>query len=82
MRVNSTRDTNYGAEGHPQVEPGAFWVDGMYKRYFDRTSLERLFNTDEGAAGWQVIHKEERTISRYAKPKVVWEVALTINNQN
>lgn len=68
-RFNSTRDSNFGAEGYPPIEPNAFLVDGMYKRYFDRPSLEELF-----ANNWNVTHMEEMTIHRYRAPKVLWEV--------
>ncbi len=69
-RLNSTRDVNYGATGHPQVEPGLFLVDGELKRFFDRPAVERLF-----AVGWAVRAIEERTIVRQAN-KVLWEVVL------
>jgi SAM-dependent methyltransferase len=69
-RVNSTRDANFGAEGHPPVEPNAFLVNGMYKRYFDQENLEALFGS-----GWRMLGMEEMTIHRYGAPKVLWEVA-------
>lgn len=67
-RFNSTRDTNFGAEGSPPVEPNAFWVDGMYKRYFDRPSLTALF------ADWRILSLEELTVRRFGPAKVLWEV--------
>ncbi len=69
-RFNSTRDSNFGAEGGRPVEPNAFWVDGMYKRFFDRESLEELFGS-----GWKLLALEEMTIHRYQAPKVLWEAA-------
>ena len=69
-RVNSTGDVNYGAVGHPQVEPGCFVVDGVQKRFFDRADLERLF-----ARGWDVRGLAERTVHCYGEAKVLWELA-------
>lgn len=68
-RFNSTNDANYGASGCQEIEPHAYLVNGMYKRFFDRADLERLF-----APGWKVLHLEERTITRYSEPKIVWEI--------
>lgn len=70
-RVNSTRDHHYGAMGHPQIAENYYRVDGRPKRFFDQASLERLFSR-----GWTSLAMAERTIDRYAMPKVVWELAL------
>jgi SAM-dependent methyltransferase len=67
-RFNSTRDANFGAEGCPPVEPNAFWVGGMYKRYFDRPALTELF------ADWKILALEELTVHRFGPAKVLWEV--------
>jgi SAM-dependent methyltransferase len=72
-RFNSTNDSNFGAEGYPQVEPNAFWVDGMYKRYFDLEGLKKLFGEE-----WQVLGREEMAIHRYGAPKVLWEITATL----
>jgi len=68
-RLNSTKDLHFGAVGHPEIEKDLYLVDGRPKRFFDRTAVEALF-----AAGWHALELEERTIRRYAEPKVVWEV--------
>ena len=69
-RVNSVRDGNYGAGQGIELEPGYFQVDGNTKRFFDKDSLERLFD------GWNKVYMEEYEIGKYAKPKVVWETAV------
>lgn len=71
-RFNSTQDTNYGASSDVEIEPHAFMVGGIYKRFFDRPDLERLF-----AEGWKIHSLEERTIYRYQDPKVLWEVVAS-----
>jgi SAM-dependent methyltransferase len=68
-RLNSTNDHNFGASGHKQIEPNYYWVKGKRKRFFDAADVARLFST-----GWIVISSEERTTSKYARPKVAWEI--------
>jgi SAM-dependent methyltransferase len=70
VRVNSTRDANHGAVGHPEIEPNFYNVDGYLKRFFDRQSVLDLF------AGWDVQALEERVIMRYEQPKWIWELYL------
>jgi SAM-dependent methyltransferase len=69
-RLNSTRDHHYGASGHPRIEDDYYLVNGRTKRFFDRSAVERLFD------GWRILALEERTIHRYERPKVVWELAV------
>lgn len=68
VRVNSTKDSNYGAVGYPQIESDIFNVDGQLKRFFTKDNVLDYFSKN-----WQVDHLEEKTIDRYQKPKVVWE---------
>ncbi len=69
-RLNSTRDDNYGASGYPRIEDHFYDVRGRPKRFFDDADVVRLF------AGWKTLLREERTVERYERPKVVWEVAV------
>ncbi len=69
-RLNSTRDGNYGASGYPRIEDHFYDVRGRPKRFFDEADVIRLF------AGWKTLLREERTIERYERPKVVWEIAV------
>jgi len=70
-RLNSTNDHEFGASGHPEIEPNYFMVEGEPKRFFDRGAVERLF-----AHGWRMIALEERVIDRYDRPKAAWEAVL------
>jgi len=70
-RLNSTNDHHFGASGHPRIEPDYYLVDGEPKRFFDRAAVEALF-----AEGWRRLHADERTVDRYEKPKVLWEIVL------
>jgi SAM-dependent methyltransferase len=71
-RVNSTRDVHHGATGHPLIEPGCFRVGDKTKRFFDRADLVTLF-----ADGWHIASLEEKTIDRYERPKVIWELVAS-----
>jgi len=68
VRVNSTKDINYGSVGYPEIEPGLFNVEGEQKRFFNKASV-----LDYYTKNWQIDHLEEKTIDRYHKPKVIWE---------
>ena len=68
-RLNSTKDLHHGAVGHPEIEKDFYMVDGLSKRFFDRTAVEDLF-----VEGWHTLSLREQTIHRYAHPKVVWEI--------
>ena len=67
-RLNSTEDHNFGASGHPEIEPNYFLVAGEPKRFFDRAAIEKLF-----ANGWSMLHVSHAVVSRYSLPKAVWE---------
>jgi SAM-dependent methyltransferase len=70
-RLNSTQDHNFGASGHPELEPNFFLVNGEPKRFFDETSIASLF-----AEGWGQLSLQHFVISKYIKPKALWEVVL------
>ncbi len=68
-RLNSTEDHNFGASGHPQIEPNYYLVKGEPKRFFDRKDIDRLMSN-----GWHVLALEHRTTDKYTKPKSIWEL--------
>jgi SAM-dependent methyltransferase len=70
-RLNSTQDQNFGASGHPELEPSFFLVKGEPKRFFDEASIESLF-----AQGWNSLSLEHFVTSKYIKPKALWELIL------
>jgi SAM-dependent methyltransferase len=70
-RLNSTQDHNFGASGHPELEPNFFSVKGEPKRFFDEASIESLFSE-----GWNKLSLEHFFTSKYIKPKALWEVVL------
>ncbi len=75
-RFNSINDVNFGARGHREAEKNYFEVNGEMKRFFNRESLEELFGT-----GWKIERLEEKTIHRFGKPKMVWELIAEKDDQ-
>jgi len=69
-RLNSTEDRNFGAAGHPEIEPHYYAVNGEPKRFFDRADVDALF-----ARGWQVLSIEHGYTGKYGAMKAFWEVA-------
>ncbi|WP_255440495.1 class I SAM-dependent methyltransferase [Caenimonas sedimenti] len=70
-RLNSTEDRNFGAAGHPEIEPNFFMVDGQPKRFFDRSAAEALF-----AQGWKQISLQHFVTRKYVRSKALWEAVL------
>lgn len=73
VRVNSVKDTNYGAGQGTVVEENFYCLDGNYKRYkrfFDRKQLDSLF------AAWELEHCSEYAMDRYKDSKILWELAV------
>ena len=70
-RLNSTEDKNFGAHGHPEIEPNFFMVNGEPKRFFDEASVRALFTT-----GWRLLSLEHFTTRKYMKPKSLWEAVV------
>ena len=67
-RLNSKQDVNFGAIGHPELEPGLYDVNGTAKRFFDREDIVNLFSEK-----WQLYDLQHTNIDRYHAPKSVWE---------
>ncbi|SDC47544.1 Methyltransferase domain-containing protein [Paenibacillus sp. UNCCL117] len=69
-RVNSLRDTEYGAGQGLELEPGLYEQDGRLKRFFEREQLEALFGR------WHISLLEECPMPRYDRPKIAWTAAV------
>ena len=67
-RLNSTNDSNYGANGYPEIENNLYSVKGKTKRFFTDYDIQSLFPEP-----WKLLDLEEKHIDRYAKDKIVWE---------
>lgn len=70
-RLNSTEDKNFGAQGHPEIEPNFYSVDGEPKRFFDEAAVRSMYADD-----WNILALEHFTTRKYLKAKSLWEVVL------
>ena len=70
-RLNSTKDVNHGAGRGLELEPGFFFHEGCYKRFFSRAGIEAVFSKD-----WIEIAGSEKSMHRYSQEKWLWELAL------
>ena len=70
-RLNSTEDRNFGATGHPEIEPHYYLVDGEPKRFFDRPAVVALF-----AEGWKQLSLEHFVTRKYVRSKALWEAVM------
>ena len=70
-RLNSDQDPNFGASGHPEIEPNFFMVKGEPKRFFNETAITSLF-----ADGWNRLSLEHFVTKKYVRSKALWEVVL------
>ncbi|KQP21809.1 bifunctional 2-polyprenyl-6-hydroxyphenol methylase/3-demethylubiquinol 3-O-methyltransferase UbiG [Pseudorhodoferax sp. Leaf267] len=71
-RLNSTEDIHFGAQGHPEIAPNYYLVDGVPKRFFDRACVEALL-----ASGWQLQALAHKRTGKYLRPKALWELVCT-----
>lgn len=70
LRVNSVKDTNYGAGKGITIEKNYYNIDGNLKRFFDKEQLETLF------IDWDVEYINEYEMNRYTNSKMLWEMAV------
>lgn len=70
LRVNSVKDTNYGAGKGITIEKNYYNIDGNLKRFFDKEQLETLFKD------WDVEYINEYEMNRYTNSKMLWEMAV------
>lgn len=75
-RLNSTEDKNFGATGHPEIEPSYYLVDGSPKRFFDEQAVRELF-----AQGWTMLSLEHFTTRKYVLQKALWEVVVSRDSE-
>lgn len=69
-RVNSTKDTNYGAGQGVKIEDNFYNNNGMLKRFFTEAKLRELFKD------WDIRFIDETEIKRYKMTKIVWEILV------
>lgn len=67
FRVNSSKDTNFGAGEGTIIEDNYYMSERGHKRFFTEENLIELLKN------WQVESISELTIGKYGRPKVVFE---------
>ncbi len=75
VRVNSSKDVNYGAKGFPKIENEYFNINGFPKRFFSKKGLDYFFNKD-----WEINNLSEKSIDRYPLEKIIWEFTAKKKN--
>lgn len=71
VRVNSIKDTNYGAGQGEEIEPHLYKTeDGMLKRFFDADDVEEFF------AGFKILSCEEQKLHRFHAEKTLYCICL------
>ncbi len=71
FRVNSIKDSNWGAGKGKEIEKNYYRYLGEKKRFFEKDDIDRIIDDN-----WEIITMEENIVSRYKKPKNVWEIVL------
>lgn len=74
LRVNSTKDRNYGAGQGKQIEKNYYLRNGRLKRFFEETELRKLFRE------MRIIKLREVNTNRFGKLKHQWELIGIMNN--
>jgi SAM-dependent methyltransferase len=76
-RVNSTSDLGFQSVKNDlgaRIEDEYVFYHDLPRRYFSETALRQLFAHD-----WEISRLEERVLTRYEKPKALWEIAAQRN---
>lgn len=69
-RMNSVNDTNYGVGEGERIEENVYDTSSGLKRFFDEQMIAYFFQD------WDILHMKEYRIDKFAKPKLLWEVAV------
>lgn len=69
-RVNATNDRFHIPNNALELEKNFFYDGDVYKKFFERYDLESLFRE------FEVCDLEQKNMSRYEKPKVLWEFCV------
>lgn len=73
-RVNAVNDKFHIPSNALEMEKNFFYDGEIYKRFFDREDFELLFKD------FIIYNLEQKNMSRYEKPKVLWEFCVRKEN--
>ncbi|KRE93391.1 hypothetical protein ASG89_07845 [Paenibacillus sp. Soil766] len=71
-RLNSINEIENKGNVTQTSEKYLLESEGIYRRFFDREEIERLFDKEK----WTYLHIEEYEMDRYTNKKMLWEIAL------
>lgn len=69
-RVNSTNDDNHISENSIEIEKNFYYDGKIYKKFFEREDFDLFFNN------FEVCNLQQKNMSRYDKPKILWEFCI------
>lgn len=69
-RVNSVNDKNHISANSEELESNFYYDGKIYKKFFEKSDFDSLFKN------FEVINLEEKNMSRYEKPKILWEFCI------
>jgi len=69
-RVNSTNDKQHIPNVAEEIENNFYYDGKIYKKFFEKDDFEVLLRN------FEICHLEEKDMSRYEKPKVLWEICV------
>lgn len=74
-RVNATNDKLHIPDNAEEIEKNFFYDGNIYKRFFDEQDFETLFKN------FEIHNLEQKNMSRYEKPKILWEFCIKKNSR-
>ena len=69
-RVNATNDKLHIPNNSKKIENNLYYDGNIYKRFFEHEDFEALFN------GFDICNLKQESMSRYDKPKILWEFCI------
>lgn len=70
IRVNSVNDVLHMPNVPMEKERNLYFEGSIYKKFFDREDIDKM------CSGYKVLYCEEKKMTKYVKPKMLWEIAL------
>jgi len=69
-RVNSTKDKEHIPVNAKEIENNFYYDGKIYKKFFEKDDFEVLLRN------FEICNLKEKDMSRYEKPKVLWEICV------
>lgn len=69
-RVNSLNDKQHIPVNAEEIENNFYYDGKIYKRFFEKNDFDILLSN------FEICNLEEKDMSRYEKPKILWEICV------